>query len=123
MRPSAIANFERLFLASLLLGISVLFLFSPPGDGLPLLEIGILALSLVLVLLVSRRRSNAIRWVLTVLVVLGVPLLIYPLFQGDDIDTAFLLSVLSSALQLSAVALLWTKDGKTWFERDEVAAG
>lgn len=115
MRPSAIVNFERLFVASLVIGVATLIVFAAPGEGFPLLEVATLVVSFVLMLLVSRGRSNVVRWILSVLVVLGVPLLFYPLFDGASLDLPFLISFLSSALQLSAVALLWTKGARAWF--------
>ncbi len=123
MRPSAIVNFERLFLASILLGVVGLFLFSAPGAGFPLLEIVVLVVALVLVLLVSRKRSNPVRWILSAITVLGLPLLLYPLVNGEVLDTALGLSLVSSALQLGAVALLWTRASRDWFAGDDRAAG
>lgn len=123
MRPSAIVNFERLFIASVVLGLVGLFLFAEPGSGLPLLELGVLALTLTLVLLVSRGRNNVVRWFLSIATVLGLPLLFYPLVNGEGIDSTFALSLLSSALQLGAVALLWTDAAKAWFVPDNAFVG
>ncbi len=122
MRPSAIVNFERLFLGSLVLGVIGLFLFLGAGDGFPLLEITVLAVTLLLVLLVSRKRSNPVRWILSAVTVIGVPLLLLPLVRGEPFDTAVALSIVSSALQLGGVALLWTASARSWFASDGRAA-
>ena len=122
MRPASIVNFERLFLASVVLGVAGLLLFAVPNDSLPLLEIGVLAVTLVLVLLVSRKRSNPVRWILSVLTVVGVLMLLYSLVRGDGLDTASALSLVSSALQLGGVALLWTQSARDWFAGSNRAA-
>lgn len=115
MRPSAIVNFERLFVASLVLGAANLLLLGEPGAELPLIEIATLALPLVLALFASRGRSNAARWILSVLTVLGFPALIYVYLTGNGLDLGWVVSFLVAALQLGAVGLLFTKPASAWF--------
>jgi len=74
MRPQAIVNFERLFLASILLSVVPLALIASEEGALAemIVGIGLMLLSVALVLLASRRRSNVARWVLAILTAIGL---------------------------------------------------
>ena len=125
MRPNAIVTFERLMLLSILLSTMQLILQSGIGIGNlgPTFELGlgggVLLLSVVLVLLVSRRRSNAARWVLaglTVLGLAGVGIAVGGLLRaGGGFGVTTWLDLAAVATQTAAVAMLFTQQAREWF--------
>lgn len=127
MRPKAIVNFERLFLASIVLSTVQLAMQAGARIGQvgPVTELVIEAagilVSVLLVLLASRRRSNVARWLLVVLTALGLLAtgitLGRDLGGGKGVDAAWLVSLLAIALQTAAVAMLFAPEAREWFAR------
>lgn len=129
MRPNAIVTFERLFLISILLSTVGLALLA--GDrigaiGPPLTEIvvgaAVILLSVALVLLASRRRSNIARWVLVVLTGLGLGTAGYEVGRilgsdGEGFGATTVVDLLAIALQTAAVAMLFVPEAREWFRR------
>lgn len=131
MRPKAIATFESLFLLSI--GLSMLqvtgLLRARSGEGGTAVELvvalGVALLSVALVLLASRRRSNVARWVLAGLTALGLASAGYSLGKAmgaDAIGAGEAIDLISVALQFVAVAMLWTPAARAWFARRDVSA-
>ena len=128
MRPKAIAMFELLFLISI--GLSMLqvngLLRARSGEGGTAVELvvalGVALLSVALVLLASRRRSNVARWVLSALTGLSLASAGYSLGKAigaDAIGAGDAIDLISVALQVAAVAMLWVRPAREWFaERD-----
>ena len=132
MRPSAIANFERLFFLSCALSIVVLFLRGGAGMGVDptwVMAAGAVALAITvaLALWASRGRSNVARWLLAAVTAYGL------LAGGIDIGRALaeglglglgdMLGAAAVLVQAAAVAMLFMKPARDWFARGGVAAG
>lgn len=124
MRPKAIVTFEQLFLLSIGLSVAQLVLFAFEGDVSPEwlgLAVFITLLSVVLVLLTSRKRSNFARWVLVVLTLFGIASAGVGLGAGEPTDAAAMIGWAALAAQAAAVALLFAPAAGRWFSgRDEV---
>jgi hypothetical protein len=131
MRPQSIIMFERLFLASLVLGaLSVVLNYQDRADlaandpGMRQLGLGSgflfglvivsYAIYLLLWFLIARRASKAAKWILVVFTVLGV-LSTLPALTGPW-DAVFVLSLVVYALEILAVVYLFRPDAKTWFD-------
>ena len=129
MRPHAIVMFERLFLASLVLGaLGVLLSYgkltelaaNDPGMRQLGLGTGFLvgimvasyAIYLLLWYLIAHRASNAAKWILVVFTVLGV-LFALPGLSGTW-DSSFAISLVVYALEVLAVVYLFRPDAKEW---------
>ncbi len=124
MRPQAIVNFERLMLVSIALSIVQIAMIAAQGAGAPLWVLGVsaivIAVSVALVLLVSRQRSAIAKWALVLLTVLGAGGAIVALGDDSRFDLAEALTMLALALQIAAVAMLFGSGAKTWFaQRDD----
>lgn len=121
MRPSAIINFERLFGLSILLSVVQLALQAGAQIGvigpttLLLIQAAGVLLSLALMLLVSRRRSNIARWVLVVFTVLGVLGLLGGLMAGGGFAVSDLVGIAGVVAQAAAVAMLFSAGAREWF--------
>ncbi|GMG81211.1 hypothetical protein LNKW23_04230 [Paralimibaculum aggregatum] len=125
--PAPVRRFERLFLGSLLLGLVLAVLdWDRLTAGLAPREttvsvatlLAIVAVVVGLVLLASRRRSSIARWVVTVMVILGM-LGTVPTVLDDFRHAAAigLLSLAQAAMQLWAVWLLHVPAAKPWYAR------
>lgn len=129
MRPQSIIMFERLFLASLALGVLGLILsygqiadLATSDPGMQQLGlgsgflIGVVAVSyavyLLLWFLIARRASNVAKWILVVFTVLGV-LSALPSLTGSW-NVTLLLSLAVYALEIAAVVYLFQPDAKAW---------
>jgi hypothetical protein len=115
--------FERLFLFSLLLGIAqaclgweMLAARGRPSEMLALVALSIFTLG-ALALLVSRGRSRSAKWVLSLLLAMGLPLFLISLARGTLIGLTAL-AVVQAALQAAAVALLFTGSAREWLSGD-----
>lgn len=129
MRPQSIVMFERLFLASLALGVANFFLTY--SDAVELISkdaaaqqfglgggflIGIVAVSFAVYLLlwfmIARRASNVAKWILVVFVAFGV-LSALPALTGEW-NLTLMLSLVAYALEVVAVVNLFRPDAKAW---------
>lgn len=131
MRPKSIVLFDRLFLASLIIGVinAVLSFDSmqaelaanPDTAALgwgPGMVVAVIAFSLMIPLLlwylVAYRASGTAKWILVVLTVGGL------LFVSIDLQNLLSLAnigtVVVTVLQLVAIALLFSPDAKAWFD-------
>jgi len=141
MRPKSIILFERLFLASLAMGIFVLALgyedmmaaladeptFREAGVGGGFV-IGLLAavyaVYLLLWYLTARVGVNAVKWIVVVLTVLDVLEALRAL--AGPWDAMLLLSVAVRALEVAAVVYLFQPDAVAWLtggKQGEAATG
>ena len=119
-RPDAIVAFERLFL--LTLGIGVVqavvgwdeLVERAPAARILAMLILTLGTEATLVLLASRARSSAAKWVLLAMLVIGVPLYLTSLERGTVVG-APLLSLLQALLQAASVSMLFTASARAWF--------
>jgi hypothetical protein len=132
MRPPSIVNFERLFLAALLLGVIVVVvgyeaataqLAREPalrqlGVGGSEIVIGTsaawLAIYLLLWFLIARKASNVAKWILAILSAIGA-IFYLPALTGRW-DLPLLLNVGYYALELAAVACLFRADATAWLK-------
>ena len=119
MRPASVIAFERLFLASLLLtplqaalGWEELMRRGSSGETLAILGLTVATLT-GLALLVSRGRSASARWVLVLLLLIGLPLFLVSAARGTLVGSAAL-GFLQAALQAASVSLLFTASARQW---------
>ena len=127
MRPKSIVQFERVYLASIVLGMfepkrmgpATDMAFSKAGVDVPGVGIVLIAgaLSLLLPLLlwhfIARRASNVAKSILIALTALG--LLSFVAGLGDpDRAKDLLLGVVVTALMFYAIWLLFRPDAKAW---------
>ena len=119
MRPKAIATFEALFVGSVLLSLLNIFVIAP-GEG-QLFEAALTVVTLGLALAVSRMRSNAVRWILIVLVLLGAAGQGYVLAVDGLEASGGALGLLATALQLVAIAQLFRAEASAWLTGTETA--
>lgn len=127
VRPKAIGLFETLFFASVAISAVVLFLqgSAAPSEGLSeatvaAVSAGVIALTVLIGLLASRRRSNVARWLLALLTAGGVAMTLNGLLGGFDLDLPAILGLAGLALQAAAVAQLFGRAGRAWFDPDPV---
>ncbi|HZF42134.1 MAG TPA: hypothetical protein VEZ48_01855 [Sphingomonadaceae bacterium] len=120
MRPKAITTFEALFAGSMLLSLLNIFVIAP-GEG-RLFEAALAVVTLGLALAVSRMRSNAVRWILTVLVLLGAAGQAYVLATDGLAASGGALGLLITALQLGAIAQLFRAEASAWLTNKESSA-
>jgi len=136
MRPKSIILFEQLFLLALLVSlaataisfgdISAVWQNDPNvrrvGLGTAVL-VGAMALDYALYLLlwflVARKRSNAAKWILVVLV--AVSLVAVPSGLKGPLTLATGLGLAGIALDIVALAFLFKADAKAWLKRTEGA--
>lgn len=128
MRPNSILIFEKLYLATLILGLinSVLnwgnasqILETDPnatqlGSGFLVLTIaGGFLISLLLWYLTARKASSVAKWIITVFFGLGV--LALPMSLGSTPVLNIAISGIALIIQGYAVYLLFRPDAKQWF--------
>jgi Na+/proline symporter len=124
MRPSSIIWFERLFLASIAVGVLNSALIFPslaasqpvsPAFLIGTIVVGV-AINLALWWFAARRGSNAARIILTILFALGLASVLFTLTMGTyPPGTAGLLSGINWVLQVAAVVFLYRPDANAWF--------
>ena len=130
MRPASIVNFERLYLGAIALGVVNTFLSwdrslallraQPvqfgPGFLIATTTIG-LAIQLLLWFFIARRASAVAKWILVVLVALGVIALAVSLARNPMIDgVAGIIGLITYALQIAALWMLFRPDARAWFD-------
>lgn len=135
MRPPSIIQFERLFLASLVLGLlnnalGWKELVSAVGTNPDLHQLGIapgavigvvvgliglgVVINLALWFLIARRGSNIAKWILTVLMVLGIVSMLFSGLGHQGLTLPLILSLAALALQIAAVFELFRRDAIEW---------
>lgn len=132
MRPASITMFDRLYVASLVLGLINFGLaydstlaqmeadpsvaaagMAGPGVLWGVFGFG-MAISLLLWFFVSRKASNGARWVLVVLMVIG--LIALPFSIAELPLTELIGTLVVTVVQVAAVYFLFRPDAKAWFE-------
>ena len=78
--------------------------------GLSLGTLGALAM------LVSRGRSGSARWLLLILLLVGVPLFLRSLDRGTVVGWRAL-ALLQAALQVASIGLLFTPSARLWLKK------
>lgn len=133
MRPTSIVLFERLFLLSLAIALVNGFLqydalVAQVGNDPALAQLGwgsgailvVMAISLLIPLLlwyfIARRASNIAKWILVVMMLLG--LLFVNLDAGQLGSLAGIASLAVTILQLVAIVLLFRADARAWLSDD-----
>ena len=121
-RPEAVVIFERLFMLSIGIGFvqAVLgweqLLERAPASTILMTLAMTLGTQATLVLLVSRARHAAARWVLLGMLIIGVPLYLSSMNQGTLIGSG-MLSLLQALLQSVSVGFLFTPSAGDWLRR------
>ncbi len=119
MRPMPVAAFERVFLASLVLGVVQALqgwdALAARGSSPEMLALLVLTFGTLgaLALLVSRGRSRSAKWVLVLLWVIGLPMFLSSWNAGTVIGWRSM-AMLQAALQVAALALLFTRSARDW---------
>lgn len=131
MRPQSIILFDRLFLASLALalvnavlsyGTLVAQVEADPtlaGMGEPLvITVAVLSLLIPLVLwyFIARRASNIAKWLLVVLIAVGVFFGNYSFENGLNLPAV--LGLVVTLMQVVAIVILFRADARAWLEGD-----
>jgi hypothetical protein len=118
-RPGSIAAFERLFLFSILIGVvqTIVGWEELARRGSPSAILTIVALSLgtlaAVALLISRGRSRSAKWLLVLLLLLGLPLFLISVSRGTLVGWPSL-AFLQAALQAGSICLLFSASSRDW---------
>ena len=129
-RPNSIIWFERLYIGSLMIAAAVMAMgwdavrtdAIPPGVLIAGVSLGLL-LPLLLILLVSRKRSRVAKWLLVALFAIGLASIAMTWDRGRNwrLD---IIGTVTTAMQLLAVALLFTGPARAWLAgKDEPGPG
>ena len=120
MRPATISWFERLFLAALLVGLlpqaanwkETLAKWSPAIilSGLTVL----IGLPMLLVLLISRKRSNGAKRALAVFFAIAIPSDVASLFDSSRTSSWRLTMLTVLVMEGAAIALLFSRSARAW---------
>jgi hypothetical protein len=123
-RPASILLFERLFLFTILIGVVQAILGweelsrrGSTGEVLTLLALSLGTLGAV-ALLVSRGRSRSAKWLLVLLLLIGLPLFLTSLSRGTLVGWAPL-SLVQAAFQAVSIAFLFTSSARQWLRGGE----
>jgi hypothetical protein len=119
--PKSIVNFERLMLASIVLGIvhvAILWSETPFAVNLIALAVAAAVIGIIvgLTLLISRRRSKIALWVFVGLFVLGVPSTVKTVIATVTQPPGFVMA-LQAICQTIALVLLFTPSARNWMKR------
>lgn len=133
MRPKVMATFERLSLLSILLSVAQVV---AQGDGevdQAYAELGtailgsIILLTIMLVFLASRKRSDFARWALVSLAAFGLlstgEVIILAIKSPGRVDALVAVDAVAAALQLIAVMMLFSREARAWFADTEKSDG
>ena len=131
MRPQSIVNFERCYLGAIALGVVNNVLnwqnaqeqVRAAGAGvlpswyLPVTLVVGIAISLLLWYFTAKRASTVAKWILTVIVALGVLGSAFAFVSGTaPKGLAGIVAIVVMVLQVVAVYLLFRSDAKRWFD-------
>jgi len=134
MRPVSIIRFDRLYLASIVVGligniiewpVTIARLTENPdtaalGSGAAIAAGGMIATGVLIALLLwffaAKRASNVARWIVTVFTVFALGSLFIGLAGSAVIvDAGGILRILAVALQTAATFFLFRPDAAAWF--------
>ena len=134
MRPSSIVRFDRLYLASIAVGLignilewplTMARLAENPdtaalGSTAAVAAGGMIAIGVVIALLlwffIAQRGSNVAKWILVVFTVFAIGSLVLGFTTGAVIhDAGGIVRLVAVALQTAAVAFLFRPDAAAWF--------
>lgn len=128
MRPQSIVNFERVVLASILLGIVNTALIwddlqaamatTGMGTGLVLgIQAVTIALYLLLIWFISRKGSPVAKWIYVVLCVIGLVFGLLGLGEAMRLygTVPLVITIVQYLLSLASLWLLFRPDSKAWF--------
>ncbi|MGN5374840.1 hypothetical protein [Sphingomonas hankookensis] len=134
MRPSSIVRFDRLYLASIAIGlignilewpITMARLAENPdtaalGSGAAVAAGGMIVIGVAIALLlwffIARRASVVAKWILVVFTAFSVGSLLLGFSSGAVIlDTGGIVRIVAVALQAAAVFFLFHPDAAAWF--------
>ncbi len=134
MRPSSIVRFDRLYLASIAVGlignilewpVTMARLAENPdtaalGSSAAVAAGGMIAIGVVIALLlwffIAQRASTVAKWILVVFTVFAVGSLLLGFSSGAVIlDTGGIVRIVAVALQAAAVFFLFRPDAAAWF--------
>jgi hypothetical protein len=124
MRPNSIKWFERLFLATLAIGLfqaGYAWQGETTTSSVPFVlfvTIAVFLIILVLILLVSRKRNRVAMWILVAFFVIGIPAFYKVLTSGQFFGVASI-SVFQTILELIALIFLFTPTSRAWLSRNE----
>ena len=133
MRPTSIVIFERLFWASILLGLLITYLswdatvadvqLQPDvqlGQGfVAAVAVVGLAIQLVLWYFIARQPSLVVKWIFVVLFALGVLGVIFNFISGAALgEISTILTILAYVLRGLATWMLFRPDARIWFGED-----
>lgn len=134
MRPASIVGFERFFLASLALGLinsvlsyrsSMALVQADPamvemgfGSGFIITTLAFgFGIPLLLWFLIARKASNVAKWIVVVLTAIGMLSIVMSFSTlAERGSVTVLISLVTLALQLFAIYLLFRPDAKAWLE-------
>ena len=135
MRPASIVNFERLYLGAIALGLINTFLSWDRSLALlraqPVVQFGPgfligtafigLAIQLLLWFFIARRASVVAKWILVVLVAIGLLALAAQMARNPMIGSVTgIIGLITYVLQIGAVWMLFRPDARSWLgERRE----
>ena len=127
MRPQSIVNFERIVIAMVLLGVVSTYLSwerlvsyaESQGFGsnfvIATQAIG-LAVTLLLVWLIARKRNEIAKWVWVILIVFGLVVSIGGVVGGiETVRPSVALQALQWVLSLASLWFLFRPDSTAWF--------
>ncbi len=134
MRPSSIVRFDRLYLASIAVGLIGNILEWPltmarlaenpdtaaMGSTATVAAGGMIAIGVLIALLlwffIARRGSSVAKWILVVFTVFAIGSLVIGFSTGAVIlDAGGIVRIVAVALQTAAVAFLFRPDAAPWF--------
>lgn len=127
MRPASIQWFERIYLATLVIGLGNLLIhfgtlstvMGNVGSTMTVVMLSFaagIAISLLFWYLVARRASNIAKWFLVALVVIGLIGLPSGFTMTETLGVPYVaIGALSTVLQVIATALLFTAESRRWF--------
>jgi hypothetical protein len=126
-RPAEIIWFERLIIATLILGELNTWLAWPQlvektGPAfIIMVQLFTVAIVLGLALLVSRRRSNIAKWISIALFALGSPFWLWQLLSGSLLGSP-IISIIQVVGQVAAFTMLFTTASRRWFKKEAAPA-
>ena len=134
MRPSSIVNFERVVLASIVLGLintvliwdrlSAAVAASGLGTGMAVaIQALTIAIYLLLIWFIARKASNVARWIYVILCAIGLVFGAMGLGQTAALygNLVLVINLVQYALSLASIWLLFRADSNAWFRGERAA--
>lgn len=126
-RPSEIVWFERIIIATLVLGVFNSWIAWPQMAAMssPAFVISIqlftFAVMIGLTLLIVRRRSNVAKWVFIALYLIGLPMVAQQIMSGA-LSGSLAITFIQAVAQAVAFVLLFTPSSRHWLKSGASAA-